>query len=263
LFFVSCQKDPSLWQIENLSENKIVVLGHGGSGIHSRFPMNSKESILDALRTGANGSEMDVSVTKDSVVVLYHNQRLEDETNCVGEIKTKTWEELKECRYKYPLLNPAALLRADELFEAISEPLSYTFTFDCKVLLEDAPDYLNVFASALVKHIEKYNLESTCLIESFNTDFLKLLHQKNSSLRLCLYTSDYLTGIETSQEVPLYGITLDYEKISAEEIQSAHEHNLRVALFNLRNEKDNLSAIEKSPDYLQTDKLEFLVEALR
>jgi hypothetical protein len=56
---------------------------------------------------------------------------------------------------------------------------------------------------------------------------------------------------------------MDSDKISKEEVQEAHANNIRIALFNLTNEQKNLKAIEKSPDFLQTDKVEYLIEALR
>jgi glycerophosphoryl diester phosphodiesterase len=263
LCFTFCKKDDSIWQIENVNNNQISVFGHGGMGIHYREPMNSYESLSKCLSLGANGTEMDVSVTKDGVMVLYHNLKLDDATSCNGIIKDKTWDDIKDCKYKLPIFSKAKLIAASYFFDRVDDLHKYLFTFDCKVLEDDNEEYLNVFADALIQHIEKYNLFENCFIESFNITFLKILQQKNKKLHLFLYCSDYQTGLESSKLLYLYGLTMDMDKISSEEIKQAHQHGLHITLFNTKNEQDNLTAIKMSPDFIQTDKVDYLVNALK
>jgi len=262
IFFVACKKDPSLWQIQNLNENTISVFGHGGMGINYRFPMNSKTSLMDCLSSGADGAEMDVYVSKDSVMVLYHDQTLEELTTCSGKIKEKNWGEIKTCEYKLPLLDPEIIVSADVFFEGIPDPKKFKYVFDCKVMQEDEAEYLNLFARTLIAHITKYDLLDLCFIESSNATFLEILKAKNPALHVCLYTGDFVSGLQLAKKLNLYGMTMDSEKITAEDIKQAHQANIHIALFNLNTEQKNLKAIEKSPDFLQTDKVEYLIEAL-
>jgi glycerophosphoryl diester phosphodiesterase len=263
LFFVSCKKDPSLWKIENLNENTISVFGHGGMGINYRYPMNSKTSLMDCLSSGADGAEMDVHVSKDSVMVLYHNQTLEELTRCSGKIKEKNWSDVNTCEYQLPFLNSETIVSADVFFEAIPNPKNFKYVFDCKVMLEDEVEYVNLFARTLIAHITKYDLIDLCFIESSNATFLEILKAKNPALHVCLYTNDFLSGLELAKKLNLYGMTMDSDKITAENVKQAHQANIHIALFNLNTEQKNLKAIEKSPDYLQTDKVEYLVNALK
>ena len=53
-------------------------------GIAFKYPINSYESFEPCFRIGAEGSEMDVQMTKDSVLVLFHDAKLEDGTLCKG-----------------------------------------------------------------------------------------------------------------------------------------------------------------------------------
>src|SRR5215217_6535474 len=66
LFFCSCSKDPALWKTSNLNGDSITVLGHGGMGNKSLYPIDSHRSIAAALEMGADGSEMDVQLTSDT-----------------------------------------------------------------------------------------------------------------------------------------------------------------------------------------------------
>jgi len=259
---LGCKKDPSIWKIENLNGNKISVFGHGGMGEHYRYPMNSFESLMECLSLATDGTEMDVCVTKDSVLVLSHSQNLEEETSCSGQIKNKTWTELEGCKFTSPLFSKADLITAAYFFDRIEYKNNRIFTFDCKITLEDSPEYLELFATSLLRHIETHGLVSHCFIESFNSDFLKLLQGKNKDLHLFLYSPDYLTGLNVSKSLNLYGLTLDTKNISQEDIKQAHQQGLRITLFNTSTEHENLEAVAKSPDFIQTDKVEYLINAL-
>lgn len=262
-FLISCKKDPSLFKIKNLNSNRISVFGHGGMGIDCIEPMNSFESLSQCLTLGSDGTELDVSVTKDCVLVLFHNLKLEETTNNNGFIKNKRWDEIKNCKYNQPIFSKANLIDASYFFDSVKEKKTKLFTFDCKVRLEDNVDYLNLFAETLIRHIDKYNLIDRCFVESYNLLFLKILQQKNTNIRISLYTSEYNTAIEESKKNKLFGLTIDINKISSNEIKLAHQNNLFVTLFNVKNEEDNIKAIEMNPDFIQTDKVDFLVNALK
>ena len=268
IFFIlvatGCKQDPSVFVIKNLNENQIGVLGHGGMGLGYRYPMNSKESLLTCLSFGAAGTEMDVCVTKDSVVVLCHSQTLSDNTTCNGLIKEMNWEEIKNCNYKRPLLSEkAVIIDAATFFDAVENRSDLVFAFDCKIENEDKLEYLYLFAGALIKHIEKYNLVSNSFIESFNTSFLEILASKNKDLHLFLNTQNIEVGLKISKTIRLCGLTLDTKNISKHEIEVAHENNLRVALFNTQSEYANKEAVLKNPDFIQTDRVDFLVNVLK
>lgn len=263
LVFAGCKKDPSVWEIRNLNGDNISAIGHGGMGVHSKYPMNSYESLSNCLSLGADGVEMDVCVTKDSVMVLCHSQKLQDQTGCEGLIKDRTYAEIKDCRFNTPLLSKASLIPASYFFDRIENKGGLTFTFDCKLEVEDNFEYLSLFADALLRHLQKYNITANSCIESFNTYFLEILHSRNKDLHLFLYTQNYQTGLAISKEISLYGLTLDQKNISAAEIEEAHKNNLRIALFNTLTERDNLDAIAKSPDYIQSDRLDHLIHALK
>lgn len=262
LLFVGCKKDPSLWHINNLNNNSIGVVGHGGSGTLYRYPMNSMNSLNHVLSMNVYGTEMDVQLSKDNKLVLYHNVNLQDGTGCSGKIAELNWEELKNCSYKLPYFSPAPLISVDDFFAQRANIKNYVYTFDTKVQVEDDKETQQNFANALYAIIQKYDLVEHCFIESYNIDFLKLLQDKNSHLKLFLHANDYPTCLEAMDYVRLYGITMDRTRISAKEIADAHQHQLRVSLFNLDTQRSNLEAIAMNPDYMQTDKADFLINAL-
>lgn len=261
---IGCKKDPSLWQTSNLNNNAISIVGHGGSGIKSRFPINSMQSLNAVLDKEVAGTEMDVQLSKDGELVLYHPQKLEDATSCDGSVRTKTWNELRECGYTPAIYTGREkLIRATDFFEQRNNVPAFLYVFDTKIPVDADSLYVNQFADALTALVEKYKLTGNCFVESYSLYFLKALHQRNKYLKLFIHANTLADALQVAEQVPLYGITMDRLYISQAEIARAHSKNLRVALFNLETETENLAGIAMGPDYLQTDLPDFLIEALR
>ena len=99
LLFSCGKKD---FDINNLNNNKIAVIGHGGMGISHSYPMNSQESILKCLNLGADGTEIDVQMTKDGVLIAFHDSLLNHSTNLSGTVHSKTWAEIEGAIYSHP-----------------------------------------------------------------------------------------------------------------------------------------------------------------
>ena len=73
---------------------RIVVLGHRGSP--QEAPENTLPSFRKALEQGADGVELDVHLTCDGALVVFHNYTLSGTTGSRGFLAKRTLEELKE-----------------------------------------------------------------------------------------------------------------------------------------------------------------------
>lgn len=257
--FTGCEKD--YLTIDNLND-EIIILGHGGMGIGQTYPMNTFESILKCINVGAVGSEIDVQLTKDSVLVAYHSKDLSDNTNISGTINDLDWNEIKNAYYvSTPYLN-YSIISLEQLFSNIDNLRNYKFTFDCKLYTnKNSTDFQKTFVNSIARIIDKYNLENNVYIESQSNDFLIKLKEKNENYKLFIYSS-FENGLKTALNLDLYGITISTEDISKEQIEIAHRNNLYVAIWNTHSKNKNIEAVKKNPDFIQTDRVEYLVELL-
>ncbi len=262
MFFLSCEKEE--YSIINLNNNAITALGHAGMGIGNAYPMNSFESISKCLSLGMDGSEFDLQMTKDSVLVLYHDRNLSLNTNQEGLIHTKTWEELKSAVYnQWPYLN-YHIISLDQLFSHIENLHQFTFTIDCKLYTEgDLNAYTISFANSLIRAIERYHLMKNVCIESQNEEFLSLLKKEKPDYQLFIYPPTFEEGLEIALKLSLFGITIANSDIAKTQVETAHNNNLRVAVWNLHSEADHKDAIRKNPDFIQTDKVVNLIKLIR
>ncbi len=227
----SCSKDPVVWKIRNLNNDQISVFGHGGMGISSLYPINSLPSIRESIDVGADGTEMDIQMSNDSVLFLFHSNRLEDQTSCSGSLHEKTAEEI-ECEYRSLVHNNIKIIKLTTLFEQLTFPEHFIFTFECKLKLPQDPVFEATFAKTLTRFIVSKNLTERCFVESSHESFLILLHSQNKDLKCFLYTNNFEVGMESAERLGLYGLIMDMFSITKSQVESAHKKNVRVTVFN-------------------------------
>ncbi len=261
--FKSCKRDAPLYEVNNLNGNVISAFGHGGMGVQFKFPINSYESIEPCLRIGADGTEMDIQMTADSVLVAYHNSNLNESTPCSGTVNDLLWSQIGSCHYASPFSTSVILKSVGDLFSSMQNRNEYTFTFDCKLYNHNSDQnaFRNQFANAIINTMDAYGISSDKLhIESSDTTFLKTLQSKRNDLKLFIYPESYEEGITIAKSMQLFGMVISSTNITKEQIASAHEKGIRVTLFNTRTKEENLNAILKSPDFIQSDDIIYLLK---
>ena len=112
----SCKKDEPVVTVKNLNNNEVICFGHAGMGESFEYPIDSYESIYPVLDIGADGSEMDLQLTKDSVFVLYHDIMLDTRSSCSGYINEHLWKDLDGCLLDCPYSSKIYLMSANNLF---------------------------------------------------------------------------------------------------------------------------------------------------
>jgi len=85
------------WLIVNRFEirDEVAIIAHRGSSLQA--PENTSAAVEQAIRDGADGIEIDVRLTADSEVVLYHDQslrRLAGDERRVGELSRSELDEV-------------------------------------------------------------------------------------------------------------------------------------------------------------------------
>ncbi|MDF2438475.1 MAG: glycerophosphoryl diester phosphodiesterase [Bacteroidota bacterium] len=259
---ISCERDPLLYEISNLNGNKISAFGHGGMGIKFKYPIDCTESIDSCMEFGADGTEMDIQLTKDSVLVVHHGQDLNESTLCDGMINDKLWSQIWGCHYVSPLSYRLALTSLHDVFESLSD-YDGIYTLDCKLYSNssDPHAFKLRFANAIIRFIDDNHVDaSKIFIESQDTTFLRMLINKNRDLKLFFYPQNFSDGLTIAKKMNLFGITISNENITKDQVAYAHENGIRVTLWNTRNQKENLNAITKSPDFIQSDDIIYLLK---
>jgi len=252
----ACEKDQDIFVIDNLNGDKISVFGHRGMGVLFQYPGNSFESIEAVLNIGADGSEVDVQITQDSVLVLYHNDDLSPRTDCMGKLYDQKWAQVVNCNYDNPIYPNVKVIAADDLFSRLDNVQDYIFTFDCKLhnTTTNTAAYYRQYIYAIKTVIAKYGLWNNIFIDSDNIDFLQALKDSNVQAKLFIAGPPIANGIAIAEQMNLFGVGAGRANTTVEDVQLAHAKGLHVALWDAKTTEGNIDAMFKNPDYIQTDK---------
>lgn len=262
--------------IENLQEGKIYRLGHGGLGFSSwipfnPYPINSYTAFDKALSEyHAEGLEADVHMTADNQFVLFHDDRLEKQTNLEGCIADKTLEELLQA--KYTLGPPFDWIQSEkiislELFLSLCKkrkefPIlhfdlrSYSVCFPKKVNDKRETDFmkrLNALFIELEIPKEKVLLISTSIEVLRKTKEMGVKYPLSFEI-----TGDVQEGIDWMELNDIKYLTIKRKLLTKEWSAYCHERGIEVITFGAKSKSGNKKLIELNPDYIQTNNLEAL-----
>ena len=242
--------------------DEVRALGHGGMGISSIYPLNSYESILYCLALGAEGTEIDVQMTSDKVLMAYHPKDLSAKTNKSGLIHEQTYGEIKTATYNLPLHADYQLARLDILFDAIDVKEDQSFFLDCKNYNPDTSlQYLNDFTDALIELIDQFDLKEQLVVELKRRDLIEVLQSKRPDIKIFAF-APFEDAMSIATELDLPGLVISIENINDEQVEMAKAAGLEVAVFNTHTRQRNIDAIEMRVDYIQTDNLKQLLKLL-
>ena len=260
----SCKKDE--FNISNLNGNKIGVLGHGGMGISSTYPMNSVESILNCMHLNSDGTEIDVQMTNDGVLVAFHDETLDNLTNGSGILHDMNWNEVSGLYYNSPVMNGYKVASLETIFSALSTSGKIEgkrFALDCKTFENSISlENIDVYCNNIYQFIDDFNLVDNVVLEIANEILIDKIHAERPDLRIFVFET-VENGIEKAITNQLEGVVFSIDKITREEIIYAHANNVMVTLFNTQSNQRNIDAIEMNPDFIETDRLEHLISVLK
>ena len=90
---LNAQKQKKTLTLKNFPQDKVMVVAHRGNWRDA--PENSIWAIKKAYEAGANMAEIDLNITKDSVLILLHDRVLDRTTTAKGKPSDYTLAELK------------------------------------------------------------------------------------------------------------------------------------------------------------------------
>jgi glycerophosphoryl diester phosphodiesterase len=274
-FCITCNK-PDIGKTRSLHFGKILVFGHGGSGfgiINTPNPANSTESIIEAINFhGADGVEMDVQILKDSIIVVYHDVDFNSQTNLSGCVQQKTADEVKKCTYRKEFISTSKGSVPAFLEDIITHLSTYPnkphlsinvhLHYDC-LAYEFWDPYDKAFAKALVNSIKKHQAQSWVWVESEVPQFLNKIQHLDSSIWLYYIADVTENAINTCVKNNFKGIVASHHKTSKADVLKARTEGLYISLYNANIRKDIKAAINKLPDFIQTDNIILTKQYLR
>lgn len=169
------------------------VIAHRGDS--RNYPENTLPAFESAVRMGIDVVETDIHLTKDGVLVIWHDPTLERNTDGRGRIEDHTLEELRRFDAGYTFTQDGGKtfpfrgkgVRICTLAEALEHCPGQRFNIDLKT---KCPEIVDEF----IKVIREHDAVDRVVGASFHLSNLK---------RLRRLAPDFLTSVTTAEVVPL------------------------------------------------------------
>lgn len=157
------------------SPDRIPMVSAHRGGPSRGFPENAIQTFDHVLAHTPAIIEFDVELTKDSVLILMHDNTLDRTTNGSGKVADHTWEEIRQLNLKDPAGN-LTKFSVPTLIEALIWSKGKTIlTVDVKK---------NVPFERVVKEIEATGTVPNAAVITYNMEDAKKVYQLNPDLML-------------------------------------------------------------------------------
>ncbi len=138
------------------SQSQPLIIGHRGASADA--PENTLAAFYQAVEQGADGIELDVQLSADGHLVIFHDDRVDRVSNGSGKVSQKTLAELKTLDLGHDQSVPTL----DELFEMLGHSTLYN------IELKDFTLWDRGLETAVADRVAAHHLENHVLISSFN-----------------------------------------------------------------------------------------------
>ena len=236
------------------SGNKAHIVAH--RGYHpGNIPENSLASLEAAQKLGVYGSELDVYITTDGVVVLYHDTTLRGTTDHPDNVGFKGLR-VDECSYEqlkpYKLCNGEGL---PTLEDYIAQAKKYP---DTKLIIEikghNTSEKNMRVTQACYEAVKNSNMQNQVEYISFNYDICKKLVEYDPNAMV-----QYLAGNKKPADLykdGIRGIDYTHSVMTADIIQQAHELGMTVNVWTVNSQSEIARFMSMGVDLVTTDESE-------
>ena len=257
-------------QYSAVTKPGVEVIAHrGGAGL---YPENTIEAMLNAVKIGIRNLELDLHVTKDSIVVVSHDPHLKGYgkqypiyANTYSTLAGLTIGDKADKRFPGRKDVACHIPTVTELIDSVEAychrhnlpPVKYTIEIkstegkDGKL----SPDY-KTFADLCVRALASRSLGSRLLLQSFDVRTLKYVHEKYPNIRL-LYLVDKSAGSygEAMARIGFtpYAISPDFPMITQDFVSKAKAEGMRVKPYTVDTKEATLKMKEAGVDAIITN----------
>ncbi|MCM1131933.1 MAG: glycerophosphoryl diester phosphodiesterase membrane domain-containing protein [Ruminococcus flavefaciens] len=204
-------------------------------GFSYNAPENTMYAFEYAVASGADYIELDVQLTADEQVVVFHDEKLDRVTDGTGKLSDYDYSELQKlsagCKFrKTDEFIDAEIPLLSDVFETIGDDILYN------IEIKDKGNAL-LTTQKTVALVEEYGIENSCYITSFSYNVLKEVKKINPEIKTGLIAnSSAVTSFSRLRNID--ALSLNYIFVNSATVNTAHQNGKRVFVWTVDNAND-------------------------
>ncbi len=255
-----------------------LLLVYGHRGARALLPENTLAGFEYAISAGADALELDVSVTRDDVVVVAHDPKL-NRAICrslglpriireltLAEIERWDCGSLRHPRFPHQAPVPGARVPTLDQVLALSGRGHFLFNIEVKSFperptLAPPPEQ---FAGLVYQAIRRHGIENRVIVQSFDFRILDAMRRLAPEIRLGALYAGARRNLAAIGHRAGADIVAPYHRLaSAKRVRQAHAAGLEVVVWTANRPRDWRRLIAAGVDGIITDNPEALLTYLK
>ncbi|MEJ1237518.1 glycerophosphodiester phosphodiesterase family protein [Chryseolinea sp. T2] len=231
-------------------KSKTKVIAHRGAWKNTSLPQNSISSLNAALRLGVFGSECDIWMTADSVLVVNHDPHFYELS-----VETSTYQQL--LAVKHP--NGESIATLDQFLDIITKQKATRLVLDIKPS-KISKERSIVTAQKTYAAVEAARAKKIVDFILFDYDACLAIEKLDAKANIA-----YLLGDKSPEQIEkdgLWGIDYYYKLFEKNQawVTDAKERKLTVNVWTVNEEAMLQSFIDQKVDFITTDEPEMALK---
>ena len=237
---------------------------HGHRGARGVLPENTLAAFKYAIENGIDVLELDLQMTKDNEIIIYHDKNINTEI-CSGfgkPIKSLSLKEIKEydCGSKknpnFPLQRVVPGEKIPTFIELIhfinNNYKNKNIQMNIEIKTEksiDSDNEVYEFSKKLIDIIHKYNIANNVIIQSFDIRALQYVNEIDKNIKKSYLLEDKLdyvnTIIDISKRLGVKIISPDFNLIDKNFVKKMQDNGFEVFVWTV----NDIDSFKKVAEY--------------
>ncbi len=229
-----------------VSSRSIVVIGHRGACGY--YPENTLLSLSKAIEMGVDAVEFDVRMTRDGVLVLFHDEKLDRLLKIRGYLREKTYSYISRLSIR------------GEKIPTLEEALSFLKDKKVNIVIEiKEPDTVEKILDVVKRSgIEK----SRIMFVSFHHEILHV--PKSDGYRVgAIFVCRPRKLSSMFQDFVPDVVLPRYDMLDEALVKEAHDMGMMVGTWVINDEQDLMRVLRLGVDMVASDYPDKIIRALR
>lgn len=222
-------------------------------------PENTMPAFQAAIDSGADYIELDVQLTADEQLVVFHDDRIDRTTNGKGMLKNYTYEQLQQ-------FSAGSWFGKDGEFDDVKIPLltevldlvGNDIMLNIEIKRSGEPKKT---AERVVELVKEYGIANSCYITSFSYDALKKVKQLDPKIKTG-YIANLSTATSYSRLPYIDAVSMNYLFVNQSVVNSAHHNGKRIFVWTVDRQSEVQRMMALGVDNIITNRPDKVLEVV-
>lgn len=246
----------------DIKPTRPLVIAH--RGFSGKYPQNTTLAFQKAAEVGVDYIELDVSLSSDEQVIVFHDSEVSDLTDGEGFIKDLTLMEIKKIDAGVKFDSKFAGLKIPTLSEAILS-IADSQTKLCVEIKARENDRWDEIVQKVLSILGTHDYLDKVIFTSYNREVVKKISQNQDGFQIGLDPSEEESQELSSKELVelcrSWGadtLVFDYSYLSDALVQDLHQQDMSILTWTVDDPQDMRQMISAGVDGIMTNRPDLL-----